>query len=257
MASAAGSQRITMSVTRERWTRRQVEARLPADGSAGATAYVVAGAALPEALLAGIDGDDADRLREAASASDTGAVLFVTDGCATLIVPPFPVEAPAVRDGIDTAPLRGLLARPRAIGVFLLRLGGYSCGFFRGDALIDSKTGRRFVKNRHRKGGQSQRRFDRIREKQTHEHFGDACETAKRVLAPYDAEIERVFLGGDRHTLQAFRKECDAFDRYGERLAERVLAVPGDPRRDLLAAMPREVWSCDVWVAEPGQPGDA
>ena len=241
-----------MTTTRTRWTRRQAEARLPDDGDAGATAYVLAGEALPEAMLARIDDDDAGRLREAAAGSDTGAVLFVTDGGgaagATLVLPPFPIEASAVHEGIDTAALRELLARPRAIGVFLLRLGGYSCGFFRGDALVDSKTGRRFVKNRHRKGGQSQRRFDRIREKQTHEHFGAACEAAARILLPYDREIDRVFTGGDRHTLQAFRKECDVLDRFGARLSSRVLAVPGDPRRDLLEAMPREAWGLEVWV---------
>ena len=163
-------------------------------------------------------------------------------------MPPFPIEISLLNDRIETVQLRELLNQPRAVGMFLLRLGGYSVGFFRGDALIDSKTGRRFVKNRHRKGGQSQRRFDRIREKQTHEHFGDACEAARRILRPYEGEIERVFTGGDRHTLQAFRKECDELDRFGDRLAVRVLPVPGDPRRDLLAAMPREVWSCDVWV---------
>jgi peptide subunit release factor 1 (eRF1) len=199
-------------------------------------------------VLATLDSDDADRLRDAAAASDTGAVLVATAERMLLVVPPFPVETTVTSNGADTGPLLELLARPRAIGVFLLRMGGYSVGFFRGDALIDSKTGGRFVKNRHRKGGQSQRRFDRIREKQTHEHFGDACDTAKRVLGPHDTEMERVFLGGDRHTLLTFRKECDAFDRYGPRLAARVLAVPGDPRLNLLAAMPREVWSSDVYV---------
>jgi hypothetical protein len=29
---------------------------------------------------------------------------------------------------------------------------------------------------------------------------------------------------------------------------ERVLHVPGDPRRATLERIPREVWSSDVWV---------
>ena len=132
--------------------------------------------------------------------------------------------------------------------MLLLRLGGFSVGFFRGTALVDSKTDQRFVKNRHRKGGQSQRRFDRIREKQVDELFGKACETARETLAQYEAEIEHLFFGGDRHTLQAFHKECSYFERFGARVMQRVLPVPGDPRRASLDAIPREVWSSEIYV---------
>jgi hypothetical protein len=117
-----------------------------------------------------------------------------------------------------------------------------------GETLADSKTDQRFVKNRHRKGGQSQRRFERIREKQIDELFGKACETAHEKLTPYEAEIQHVFLGGDRHTLQAFRKACGYFERFDARLSPRMLHVPGDPRRSSLEAMPREVWSSDLYT---------
>jgi peptide subunit release factor 1 (eRF1) len=141
-----------------------------------------------------------------------------------------------------------LLERRRVVAVCLLRLGGFSAGVFRGESLVDSKTAQRFVKNRHRKGGQSQRRFERIREKQVHELFGMACEESREKLGPYEEEIQHVFFGGDRRTLQAFRKECPYYDEvFGSRLMRRVLAVPGDPRRALLEAMPREVWASEVY----------
>ena len=121
-------------------------------------------------------------------------------------------------------------------------------GLFRGETLVDAKTGQRFVKNRHRKGGQSQRRFDRIREKQTFELFGAVCETAREKFDPHEREIEHVLFGGDRRTLMAFRKQCTYFERYGERVMERVLPVPGDPRRAQLERMPREIWSSELYV---------
>jgi hypothetical protein len=237
-----------MTIERLHLARAALLARLPPDGAIGRTSYRPPGESLPLGGLA-LDPDDADRLAEIAAASETGSIVFEEPARITLVLPPFPVERALDAGVLHTAPLRKLLDRPRAIAVLLLRLGGYSVGFFRGDALIASKTGRRFVKNRHRKGGQSQRRYDRIREKQTDEHFGAACEAAQATLAPYEREIEHVLFGGDRHTLHAFRKQCHYFDRYGDRILARVLPVPGDPRLSHLEAIPRELSSSDLYVA--------
>ncbi len=234
---------------RESVTRRQLLRRLPDGGAPGWTSFRPRFEKPPLAELA-LSRDDADQIADVAAASDTGSVLFVREGAATLIVPPFPVEEPLDYSEMYLRPLVELLERKRVVATMLLRLGGFSVGFFRGDAVMDSKTDRRFVKNRHRKGGQSQRRFDRIREKQVHELFGKACEEAREKLEEYEDEIEFVFFGGDRLTLLAFRKECSYFERFGERVLARVLPVPGDPRRASLDAMPAAIWSSDVYTSE-------
>jgi hypothetical protein len=218
---------------------------LPADGTAGASQYRQPGALPAPGWPAD---EDAELVAAAAEASETGCVLFERADEMVLVVPPFAAEGAGDYPEIRLAPLKDLLERPRAVAVFLLRLGGFSIGFFRGEQLIDSKTDQRFVKNRHRKGGQSQRRFDRIREKQVHELFEKACEEAQATLGAYEREIAHVFFGGDRRTLQAFRKECAYFERFGERVLRRVLPVAGDPRRATLDVMPREIWSSEVYV---------
>ncbi len=222
-------------------------ARLPEDGARGSTS-IRAPHDVPILDDERIGEDERARLLEVAGASATGSILFASASGIMLVLPPFPVENSADFSEIRTAPVVELLARKRAIAVLLLRLGGFSVGFFRGEALIDSKTDQRFVKNRHRKGGQSQRPFERIREKQIAELFGKVCETAREKLDPYESEIEHVLFGGDRRTLYDFRTHCRYFERYGVRVLERVLAVPGDPRRVSLEAIPREVWSSDVYV---------
>jgi VLRF1 release factor-like protein len=231
---------------RARLSMKQLMARLPEEGEPGRTSYRAAGEAVDAA--SSLPDEAGDELALISADSPTGSVLFVCGGVVMLVAPPFAVTEAIDFSEIHAKPLAELLERPRAYAVFLLRLGGFSVGFFRGAALVDSKTDQRFVKNRHRKGGQSQRRFERIREKQVDELFDKACETARETLSPYDAEIEHVFLGGDRGTVAAFRKECTYFEHYGERLMQRVLHVPGDPRRATLDSMPREVWSSDVWV---------
>jgi len=50
----------------------------------------------------------------------------------------------------------------------------------------------------------------------------------------------------------AFRKVCPYFDRFGDRLRARVLPITGDPRHASLEALPREIWSSDVYVFERG-----
>jgi Actinobacteria/chloroflexi VLRF1 release factor len=232
---------------REHLTRRRLLARLHDEGAPGWASYRTP-RGVPSLHEVSLPTDDASRIAELAAASETGSVLFARAGETTLIVPPFVVEEDLDYSEMYCRPLVQLLERPRVAAVFLLRLGGFSVGFFRGDAVVDSKTDRRFVKNRHRKGGQSQRRFDRIREKQVHELFGKACAEAREKLGAYEDEIEHVFFGGDRLTLLAFRKECTYFERFGDRLMRRILPVPGDPRRASLDAMPAEIWSSDVYT---------
>ena len=97
--------------------------------------------------------------------SETGVALFLTQDKIVAIMPPFPLSVDTLADDLTTTPLRQLLDADLLIGVVMLRLGRYGIGVLRGDSLIASKTATRHVKNRHRAGGQSQRRFERSRER--------------------------------------------------------------------------------------------
>lgn len=237
-----------MTVEKLHLSKRALLARLASSSGAKSVVYGVPGTRPAQDLLAGA-GDDADGLRSAAEASSTGSVLVAIEDGAAVILPPFAVEHAADTPAMGFAPLVELLERPRNVAVFLLRLGGFTVGYFRGETLVASKTDQRFVKNRNRKGGQSQRRFERIREKQIDELFKKACGTARETLSPFEWELEHVFLGGDRLTLLAFQKDCTYFGGLGERVMARLLPVAGDPRRASLDAMPREIWSSDIYAA--------
>lgn len=236
-------------IEREHLPRRKLLARLAESGAPGWTSYSPP-SARPRFGDAAIDRDDADRFGEVAEDSATGSVLFVAaSGPAMLVAPPFPIETANDYSELYARPLVELIERKRNVAALLLRRGGFTVGYFRAGALVDSKTDQRFVKNRHRKGGQSQRRFDRIREKQVHELYGKACTEARDKLDPYDDEIEHVLFGGDRLTLIEFRKQCSYFEKFGARVIERVLGVAGNPRRASLDDLPREIWSSEVYTA--------
>lgn len=208
-------------------------------GTDGATQYRPPGE-VPQGLP--------ETLREIAALSTRGSVAFASREAWTLVVPPFPLAERRDYDGMVADPLLRLVARSLTYAVFLLRLGGFAVGVYRDDALLVSKVDQRFVKNRNRKGGQSQRRFERIREKQIDELFKKACETARERLSPFEDGIQWVVLGGDRRTMLVFRRACDYIDRFGARLRADVLPVPGDPRHATLLSMPRAVRMSDVYV---------
>jgi len=209
------------------------------DGCAGASArtlYAPAGRATAAPVA------DAAPLLDVLGDSSTGVVVFWGESAAMAIAPPFPLGDAATYDGYATGPLRGLLERAHALGVVLVRLGGFSVGVYRDGRFVDSKTGGRFVKNRHRKGGQSQRRFERIREGQIREHFDDVAEVVRTKLLPVAAELDWVVLGGDRHTVQALLKRAPLPPPLAAKLLPRLIDTP-EPRREVLERAPALIWS--------------
>lgn len=208
----------------------------------------------PDFAPACLDAELWAELVEQISHSDTGAYLFLAGGRALLVAPPFPVESAFRCPGYRSGPLRDLLLARRSVAALLLRYGGWAVGRYDGETLLDGRNGGRFVKNRHRKGGQSQRRFDRIREKQIDLLFDQACQTAIERLSPHAAALDWLIFGGDRHTVQAFRKECPAVEALPVRVLLRFLTVP-EPRHETLEQLPALLTTSHIarWAApEPG-----
>ena len=155
------------------------------------------------------------------------------DGAVLECDPPFPPLAENAR-GVE-----GLLAhvrRERVVGVLLVRLGGNAAGVFAGRRLVDSKVDNRLVHGRHKKGGSSQRRFERRREGQARLALEQAADTAVRVLLPHRRDLDALVIGGDRPALQEVMGDV-RLRPLRALLAEGVLDVP-EPRLRVLEATP-------------------
>ncbi len=184
----------------------------------------------------------------ALSVDEPGAVVFAGAGRAAAVAPPFPMGVSGACEGFDAAPLRELMARDIVVGVVLLRLGRYAVGVLRGETLVASKTDTRYVKNRHRKGGSSQRRFERSRERLVRELFDKTCEVARQVFSPHQREMEYILMGGERHTLRAFAERCSYMGRNRSKTLSRVLSVRA-PNNAALGEIAREVWQSRIVFA--------
>jgi len=167
--------------------------------------------------------------------------LELTDSTLT-VTPPFGVGHEGEYESVVIEPLLAALAADHTVGVLLVRLGGFAAGVFKGEELIASKVGSRFVKGRHKKGGSSANRFRRRREGQERDLVEVAAAEAARVLSPWEGKLDAVALGGDREAVRrvlAARRELDWLKPLA---LERFFAVP-EPRRRVLDELPYQLYA--------------
>jgi peptide subunit release factor 1 (eRF1) len=198
---------------------------------------------------AGLHGGVASTVVAADAVTLTGA-----DGADVRCEPPFPPLDPDAAGTYSGARLEALLdhaARPRTVGVVLVRLGGFAVGLFDGRELRASKVGSRLVHGRHRAGGSSANRFARRRQNQARGALDAAAETVVALLAEpaRGGELDAVVRGGDRRALTEVLEDARLAPVAGLAV-ERVLDVP-DPRLKVLRATP------DLFLATRVVPVDA
>ena len=158
--------------------------------------------------------------------SDTGWVVYTSKDEQVAIAPPLPLNESFEDEGLQADPLLRQLTAEPTVAIVLVRLGRYAVGVFRGKELIESKTEGRYVGGQHKAGGWSQKRFARIREKQARELYDKVCEVSRQKITPYESNLERLWLGGDRHVLNGFQVRCPWLQRFAERTAEHRLTTP-------------------------------
>lgn len=179
--------------------------------------------------------------------SETGAVLLWGAEGGHLVLPPFPVAAETQEPGWRTGGLVELLERRRRVGVLVLRLEGFAVGVYDDDRLVASKVEGRFVKGRHKKGGQSQKRFARRRGEQARKLYEKACRVLEAKLGPREKILDHVLLGGDHVTLAGFERACPYLERLADIRVGRRLDVR-EPKRAALEALPRQLYESRVFT---------
>lgn len=195
-----------------------------------------------------------ERHGEPVSAARDGTVLRLTatDGATASVLPSF-----ALPDAV--ADLPGLLAwigEPRCCAVLLVRRGGYACARVelsgRGGTVAASKVGTRYVQSRTAAGGWSQQRFARRREGQARELVGAVADVAARLLLPVGspgAGVGWLVTGGDRPLVDAVL--ADPRLRPLTTLPRGAHLAVGDPRSDVVRALPEKLSAVRITVSEP------
>ena len=184
-------------------------------------------------------------LAELAAASKTGAVIFGSPSQTRLVVPPFPIRAEYFARGYVVEPLCSLLKRNFRVALILIRLGAYAIGLSEGENLVTSKVGTGLIHGRHKKGGSSQQRFARHREKQIEYFLTRVCGHIRGHLEPHASTVDFVVYGGARTTITLLRKRCSFLARFDNDILPSLLDIP-EPRQVVLEKAIRRVWASSV-----------
>jgi len=184
-------------------------------------------------------------LAELAAASKTGAVIFGSPSQTCLVVPPFPIRAEYLARGYVVEPLSSLLKRNFRVALILIRLGAYAIGLFDGESLVTSKVGTGLIHGRHKKGGSSQQRFRRHREKQIEYFLTRVCGHIQERLEPHASTLDFVVYGGAQTTILLLQKQCPFLARLGGEILPPLLDIP-EPRQAVLEKAAMRVWSSSV-----------
>ena len=151
----------------------------------------------------------------------------------------------------ESLPYGGLVAhasRDRAVGVIVVRRGGYAAGIFEGRTLVSSKVGARHVQGRSAAGGQSQQRFARRRQKQAREAFEAAADVVARVVMPEAGRLDAVVLGGDKSAVRQVLED-PRLAPLRELVVADHLSVP-DPKLAVLKDTPGQFRAVRIRLTE-------
>lgn len=142
--------------------------------------------------------------------SETGLVLFydLHRMVCEAIAPPVPITSPAwqLGDSFEVSLLEESLSRDYRMLVLILHAGESFIGFAPDAQVFDTEELiRSSVKEKHSKGGFSQRRFERLREEDIAHHMDKVLEALDKVLEE-NKFIDCVILSGDFKLIGEIRK---------------------------------------------------
>ncbi len=218
--------------------------------------YILPGPTVPEIedLLANIkEKPFPDELTQMITKSKSGVVLFWGKERKYLILPPFPFRERTIFNGYITEPLQLLIESDLIIGLILVHLGTYAIGICQGENIISSKVGTGLIHGRHKKGGSSQQRFQRRRQKQVQEFLDRVCTHIREQFEPYTKQLDYIVYGGPYQTIVQLQKRCSFLKPLGDRVLP-LMEVPA-LRQKVLEATAGRVWSSYIieWREDQAQ----
>ncbi len=131
-----------------------------------------------------------------------GREKHITD----IIEPPEPV--PLYKYHCDSTfyldPLKDMLVEKKVYGLIVLDRREAAIGILKGKRIEPLAYATSNVPGKHRQGGQSSVRFERLREIAIHEFYKRIGEKANEVLLPYNGDLIGILIGGPSPTKEEF-----------------------------------------------------
>jgi peptide chain release factor subunit 1 len=157
------------------------------------------------------------RLKNFKQPPENGVIFFVghksvgadkTEMVAFIIEPPMPITTFLYRCDSEfyLEPLEAMLIEKEIYGLLILDRRECTVGILKGNQVQMLKYMTSQVPGKHGRGGQSQRRFERLTEIAAHEWFVKCGDTASEIFQQ-EEEIKGILVGGPGPTKQYFVEE--------------------------------------------------
>ena len=172
----------------------------------------------PEETVSDLDAfelDNSVKYMMARIESPTGIALFydLKRGrmAPQIVAPPFmiPESRWKLDYAFDTTQLQELLDTNRVICIVLAHAGESFIGISDREQVIEYKIVRSSVKEKHTKGGMSQRRFERLRDEDIRHHGEKARSAFEALIAGYKSELEMVVASGEHNLIKMITQDND------------------------------------------------
>lgn len=192
-----------------------------------------------------------DWLPDSARRSGTGLVFVYADASGVsvpimAIAPPFPITESG--RSAEFGQLRDIVDADARVLVVDLHAGKARIGLARDEQLESSRTVSRYVRGRHRAGGQSANRFKRNREQWQQKFNAKLADAVEELNHDARTRADWLAVAGDRNAAKSWAKDTDIVSRTGLKLLPRSFDSRANDR-SALSRLVREVWSTRIYEA--------
>ena len=133
------------------------------------------------------------------------------------------------------------------VGVLFFELGSWVSGIIKYKEVLLSKRGSRYVKGKHKAGGQSQRRFERNREKWIEELNKKVYEDLKKYILPEQNNLDYFILLGEEKSLNEFVKSSNVEKAFGAKIIYRKSSLKNFNSKTIIKSS-SNLWSSKIYL---------
>ncbi|MGQ4833278.1 MAG: peptide chain release factor aRF-1 [Candidatus Asgardarchaeia archaeon] len=175
-----------------------------------------------------------------------------------VIGPPLPIKQFVYICGKEfyLEPLKEMAAPKNIVGVVILEAGHYTIGILKGKHIEILKDDDYYVIGKTRRGGQSARRYERLREEQINNFYKHLAKEINELFLPMIDNIEAIIFGGNTLRAMEFLEKNLLDYRIREKIVDKIISTPlispqgifqvikeiGEIIKDSEIARERELW---------------
>lgn len=157
---------------------------------------------------------------------------------------PFPFSK---KDFKNLEDIENTLKKNLTLGLLFFELGSWVTGIIEYKKVLFSKRGSRYVKGKHKAGGQSQRRFERNREKWIESLQNKVYQDIKNYLLPEKNKLNYFICLGDTHSLNNLINSTNLKNLFGEKIIFKKSNLKNYTSKTIVKAA-SNLWSSRIYL---------